>query len=175
MKKNLLIVLFFFGLWSCDLNHGEEHIIGVISGEFAKDMKQKGFILSSCGGGLGKNFKIMVGVNYFGKVHVAKARRIGVESALEMLKKYNINKKFKEKTPYYPLKVKDIVILIGFKGEDGRFVNSDYVANMGVARNKIYYQYYDKKTEKLIEFHEETFEEALRIVETEKASNKNSL
>ncbi len=175
MRKTLLLFLFLLGLTSCDLNHNEEHIIDVISNEFAKDMKQRGFLLSSCGGGLGKNFKIMVGFNCFGKVHVAKARRIGVESALEMLKKYNINKKFKEKTPYYPLKVKDIVILIGFKGENGCFVNSDYVANMGVARDKIYYQYCDKKTGKLTKFHEESFEEALRIVEAEKADSKNSL
>ena len=169
MRKTLLLFLFLLGLTACDLNHDEEHIIGVISGEFAKDMKQKGFLLSSSGGGVGKNFEIMVGFNCFGKVHIAKARRIGVESALEMLKKYNTNKKFREKTSYYPLKVKDIVILMGFKDEDGRFVNSDYVANMGISEGKVYFAIDDPKGKRLKIIYRETFEEALRIVEAEKS------
>ena len=175
MKKNLLMFLLFFGLWSCDLNHNEEHIIDVISGEFIRDMKQKGLIPFVTGGGLKKNFKIVVGFDCFERMNVSDARRLGVECALKMLEKYNTNKKFREKTPYYPLKTKDIKILIGFLDDKHEFFGDGYVANMGVARGKIYFTYCDKKTGKLIEFHEETFEEALRIVEAEKATNKNSL
>ena len=116
-----------------------------------------------------KNFKITVGFEYFQKVNISDARRLGIECALDMLKKYNTNKKFREKTPYYPINAKNIEILINFLDENHKFFSDGYVANMGVARSKIYYQYYDKKTGKLIEFHEETFEEALRIVEAEKA------
>ena len=57
MKKILLLFLFFLGLTSCDLNHDEEHIIGVISGEFIKDMKQKGLTPFVTGGGLKKTLK----------------------------------------------------------------------------------------------------------------------
>ncbi len=175
MKKILLLLVFLLGLTSCDLNNDEEHVIGIVKSEFIKDLKQKGLTPFMTGGGLGKNFEIAVGFECFQKVNISDARKLGVGCALAMLKKYNTNKKFREKTPYYPLNIRDIVILIGFRNEDGKSMKSGYVANMGVSRNKIYYTYCDEKTEKLIKFHEESFEEALRIVEAEKASNKNSL
>ena len=56
MKKALLLLLFLLALTSCDLNHGEEHIIGVISNEFIKDMKSKGLTPFLTGGGVEKKF-----------------------------------------------------------------------------------------------------------------------
>ncbi len=168
MKKTLVLILILLGITSCDLNDDEEHVIGIVKSEFIKDMKQKGLTPFMTGGGLGKNFEIAVGFDCSERLNVSDARKLGVECTLEMLKKYNTDKKFREKTPYYPLKVNDIKILIGFLDDKHDFFGDGYVANMGVARDKIYYQYYDKKTGKLIEFHEETFEEALRIAEAEK-------
>ena len=175
MKKILIVLLSLLALTSCDLNHSEEHVIGIVKSEFIKDVKQKGLTPFMTGGGLGKNFEIAVGFECFQKVNISDARKLGVGCALAMLKKYNTNKKFREKTPYYPLKTKDIMILIGFRNEDGKSMKSSYVANMGISSGKVRYRYCDKKTGKLVKFHEETFEEALKIVEAEKTGSKSSL
>ena len=175
MKKIFLVALFLLVFSSCDLNHSEEHIIDNICGEFIKDMKSKGLTPFVTGGGLHKNFNITVGFNCFQKVDISDARKLGVECALAMLKKYNTNKKFREKTPYYPLKVKDISILLGFRDKDGKSVKSGYIASMGISEGKIYFAVDDPKQKRLKIIHRETFEEALRIVEAEKADSKNSL
>ncbi len=175
MKKVLLLPILLIMFSSCDLNHDEEHIIGVISGEFIKDMKQKGLTPFVTGGGLKKNFNITVDFNCYKRTNISDARKLGVECVLEMLKKYNTNKKFREKTPYYPLRVKDISILLGFRDKDDRSVESGYIASMGISEGKVYFAIDDHKGKRLKIIHRESFEEALRIVEAEKASNKNSL
>ena len=144
-----------------------------ITNRTAKKLKQeKGLILIGTGGGMMNDIKMMMmGFNYYKVVDIDEARKLLIYCVEEYLNAINGDEKVRPYLHNYPFTAKNIQIDIYFKNPDGSKVAQGQINIAGADEGKMIY-YIDSPEKYLLKrVREETYEEALKIVSSQKAGN----
>ena len=94
---------------------------------------------------------------------IEQARKLEVEVTEKLLKRVNEHEKIRPFLREYPFKAGRIGIMIAFEKSENTNYKDGSVALIFQGRNKIFYRRADKNG-KLMDLHEEPYEEAYRIV-----------
>ena len=97
------------------------------------------------------------------KLNLEETRVLYVNCVAALLKEVNENEKIRPYLIKYPFTFENTDILIAFRERDS--VPPPYIALVLSANKFIYYSTYNNKIRFFDDFHEETFEEAVKIVE----------
>jgi len=142
----------------------------------AKLTKKKfGFDLVGLGsGGPTKITKFNFVYASYRKVDVNEARRIFFELREDVLNIVNSDESIRPELDHYPFKFEDIDLSISFFKQNnfGEFVRPPYIAHIFYIKekNKIYYCFYNEKAERSFkDKYIEPYEEALKIIQAERA------
>ncbi|MCP5492500.1 MAG: hypothetical protein H7A40_05605 [Chlamydiales bacterium] len=102
-------------------------------------------------------------------VNIIRARQIFVKTALDFITRTNEDRKLRPYLNSYPFSIENIRLIISFT-ENKRFIEPPYIANVSCYENRLFYSIInsDQEMEMLEVIHEETFEEACRLVDEEK-------
>jgi hypothetical protein len=168
--------LFFLILTSCGIGISKmDHEVGKCINEYAKSQKtHRGMEVMGTGGSNPNGLYKRIHVHFYCYKHldVPEARRLFVASALEFIERMNSNEKLRPFLEEYPATIENIKIDINCfddagRGDLGDFVDPPYVAFMFHVGNRLIYCFDDKTEFSFSHDYEETFEEALRIVNGE--------
>ena len=129
------------------------------------------------GGGMMNHIRMMaMSFQLFREVDLPEARRILVSVTTEYLKEINDSKRVRPYLKEYPFRVENIEIMIFIRKENNDDVGPNQINYMSANRGLLKYCLPDKPgsyVEQIL--HEETYEEALKIVrEEEKANQANA-
>jgi len=140
--------------------------IGFISKEW-KDQYNL-HVLGSGGAGQDQVELIILCYYTVGDYSIETSRRLIVERGQELLQRINKNKDIKIHLKNYPLSAKHLFLAVSFFDEfEKGYARPDKVASARISHGKVIYTIRDHDgTSKVI--HEETFEEACRLVDEEK-------
>ena len=95
---------------------------------------------------------------------IEQARELVINCSEDFLDRINQDEKIKPYLAQYPFPNNRIRMQISFYNKNRERVSSDNIALVGLGNDKIYYCIYDRESEKLVDIHEEMYEEAVRIV-----------
>jgi hypothetical protein len=167
MLIQLLYILIMSSLFSfVDPRSEREKVRDKIFSQFVKQMKTKNLYAAGLGGGCtidDKTNLLDVTFDYPFVLDINTSRKLIVESTETLLNLINsdlTNEKFYES---FPAQVDIIMItIIGQKSE----IECDYIRSVDVIKGKVYYDTDDRtsKVMRLIVVHEETYEEAKKIL-----------
>jgi hypothetical protein len=166
----LLIPVVVFG------NQGYIKLSDQISDKFIKDYCERtGVTLSGCGGGMMDDIDLIC-LTFVGqyRLDVPAARRLYVDGVEDLLHRYNSSKIVRPYLHNFPFKINNLVFLLGFEDPSGKHVPSNFVGLVLCTNGKVDYSYYDPITQQFMDLHEETYEEALRIVHAEREQRKTA-
>jgi hypothetical protein len=166
-------LLFFCSLFSClfniafcdycDLAHQ-------VMNKYSKKIKKSdGLQLIGSGGRMPEDVEAMI-VHYvsYDKHNVESARRLLVKGVEGLILETNLDKKIRPFLHNYPFTHRNVDFTINFYGSDGSFMNKPYLSGVCLLENgNVYYNVWNAESRKLEDFHDETYEGALRIVQTE--------
>ena len=127
--------------------------------------EEKGLICVGTGGQMMNDIQMMMmGFQFFQVVSIDTARQLLVDAVEEYLSAINTNKKVRPYLHNYPFTAKNVEIVIYFRNSDGHDVPPGklYIAEANQGEMIYYIDYPEKHTMKSI--HEETYEEALKIM-----------
>ncbi|NGX64035.1 MAG: hypothetical protein KR126chlam6_01459 [Candidatus Anoxychlamydiales bacterium] len=130
---------------------------------------EKGLYMIGHGGELMydvKKLAISFVCNY--EINMKEGRELIVYSVHKFLSNINSNEQIRPYLNEFPFQVKDIDIAISFKVREK--IKKDSIDFVSIYYGKVFYDISDKE-EVLKTIHEETYEEALKIVESEKSTN----
>lgn len=140
-----------------------------ITEKTAKKLKeQKGLSLAGTGGQMMNDIQMMMmGFNFYKVVDIETARQLLTDSVQEYLSAINSNEKIRPYLHNYPFTPKNVEIVIYFYNPDRSKVPNGKINIAEASRDEIIYyiDYPEKHTIKTI--HEETYEEALKLVNNE--------
>ncbi|NGX49084.1 MAG: hypothetical protein K940chlam5_00680 [Candidatus Anoxychlamydiales bacterium] len=173
MLKYLVVLLYLFsGCKSQSIDsykkepkyvHLADEIIKVTSEELRE---KKNLILIGTGGSLMHEVKkISMSYLYPGSFNIAETRDLVIFASQLFLKNININEEIKPYLIHDPFQINDIKIFISTQNEKSP------IRAVTLSSEKLIF-YISDKEEVLKKIHEETYEEALKIVENEKSSKK---
>ena len=187
MKYITLFVISFILLVSCACNREGRHIITPkelnemkradiiadrLTDNFSKKMyENKGLVtIGTGGGGPGKLRMLAVDFECYQEMNISHARKLLLECVDGFLVEINKNPELKPFLREFPFTFKNVCIDIVFVKKDDRiFVDHPSIAATGIKEGRIDYTTY--VNERLITIKEETYEEALKIVEQESKSS----
>ncbi len=135
--------------------------------DYAKTLRvDKGFALSAFGGSMRHDIeKISLNFISFDHLDVEGARKQYVEVVEGLLRRVNADEKIRPYLHNYPFTAENVKIMIGFEDKKRQIRADGCVAHMFVTRrNIISYLAYDQEKQDYYDLHEETYEEALKIV-----------
>ncbi len=122
------------------------------------------------GGGFLRNVNnIQLAFNGYKNLSVEEARVLVVECAEELLKRFNADEKIRPYLSHYPFTEEGLSLILGFDQENGREVDSNFIALALACNKKIYYQTYNHETKQLEDLYEESYQTALEIVKKTKS------
>lgn len=155
-----------------------EKLADKITVKTAKKLEQeKGLILIGVGGRMMDDIKLMMmGFNYRKIIDINEARNLLVYCVEEYLTAINGDKKVRSYLHNYPFTSRNVEIKIFIYSPDGSDVPPNELSIVASNEGELVYKidYPEKHTIKPI--HEETYEEALKIVVSQKkAAHKNAL
>lgn len=165
---------FYFGvmsiMFSCSSFFSEktdyESIADKITEKAAKKLKgERGLVLAGTGGQMMNDIQMMsMGFNFYKVVDIDAARQLLIDSVEEYLFEINANKEVRPYLHNYPFTAQNVEVVIYFYNPDGSKVPSDKITIAAAEQGKIIYyvDYPERYTIKSI--HEETYENALKIV-----------
>ncbi len=169
VKKIIFALVAFPVFVFCLVNDQNESYIS-----YAKDIMNE-FIKQSTrdykidcigsGGGFAKNVdQIAIKFVAYRRATVEEARELEVSLIKNLLERINTDKRIKPYLSEYPFKAKNLDISVSFRKKNaGRYLDES-VALVFLARGKIFYDYINPKTEELVTIMNESYEEALKIV-----------
>lgn len=171
----LLILLFTI---SCTndpykgLSTSTKHSYGFIS-KFASEMNDKyglsPFGSGGKGGDPGKYLGMYVAFQSNKPILKDEARRLILSISEEFLKKINENEEIRPQLQNFPFTIKNIEVAIFFTNPDGTDAKDPYIGVVGNTEGKIRYKTNDPDKEYGYKtWEEETYEEAVAIVEGQK-------
>jgi hypothetical protein len=147
-----------------------------ISDQFVKDYsKRTGVNITGSGGGMMDDIDLIC-LTFEGRqrLDVSGARRLYVDGVEDLLSRYNTSKIVRPYLHNFPFTIDNLRFMLGFEDGYGKHLASGFVALVLCANGKIYYCYYDPGVDELLDLHEETYEEALRIVHAEREQSKTA-
>jgi len=167
LTHTILAIITMCSLYSCsDPRDEREKVRDRIFVEYAKKMKSKDLFVAGLGGGCTKDNKtncIEVTFDYPFILNIDTSRKLIVESTetlLNLIKSDPANEKFYES---FPPNIDILMIsIIGQKGA----IECDYIRSVDLMKGKVSYETDDhtSKVMRLIVVHEETYEEAKKIL-----------
>ena len=174
----VIFTLFVFStglLTSC--SHGETsgEIGYKMISEFSKEAKKKyGLALSGLGGKYGEKIqRINIHFDGYYEVDVPSARRLFVKAARDFLEKVNHDERAIPRLIHQPFSIEDMDFEINFYNEDDTDVREDLIAYVVFLHGRILYCTHVPG--RFIDAHEETYEEALAIIEAEERAELAAL
>ena len=106
------------------------------------------------------------------KVNLQEARKILINSTKNLLHEINNNKEISNYLYSTPFTHRNLDLGISFFNKKGKHRYKNYISGCAINGNTIYYKIaYPNGT--FARIHEESYDEALKIVEGEKSNNKN--
>lgn len=147
-----------------------EHVdlVHCITRQYSKELKKKkGLSLYGYGGAMMGDVKEIY-LDYISheKLDVEEARRMYIPVMEDLLHLINSDINLRPYLHEHPFTCKNLQIMIAFRDEDGHSQGDEAVALVFVARCRIFYELYNKETEKYQVLYEEPYEEALEIVKS---------
>ncbi len=152
-----------------------ETIANRITKQVALRLRQeKDLRCSGTGGGMMNNVRMMaISFDFFYEVDIKEARKLLIYANTEYLKTINGSKEIRPYLINYPFTPKDIEIMIWLKEPNGNDISFGKITFLssydGVFIYKIATGQGSYSSEKI---HQETYEEALKIVEAEELANQ---
>jgi len=117
------------------------------------------------GGGFIKNVnKIDLSFNTIQTLNIAQARTLIIKCSEELLKRINADNDIKPYLSHYPFTEQGLALGISFDDENQDSVASKFVAMVFAVNGSVYYSTYNHHKKKFQDIHEETYQEALKIV-----------
>jgi hypothetical protein len=108
--------------------------------------------------------EIDLSFNTIQNLNIAEARILIIKCTEELLSRINADKDIKPYLSHYPFTEKGIALSISCDQEDRKRVSSKFVAMVFTANGNIYYSSYNHNKRKFHDLHEESYQEALKIV-----------
>lgn len=167
-------LVFYFGVMitmvSCSFDQQQvcyEKIADNITAKTAEKLKrEKGLICVGTGGQMMGDIQVMdMGFNFYEVVSIDTARQLLIDAAQEYLSAINASEEVRPYLHDYPFTAKNVEIVIYFYNSDGHKVPSSKLNIAAAEQGKLFYyiDYPEKSALKTI--HEETYEDALKIVD----------
>ena len=109
---------------------------------------------------------VALGFASYKALNVDEARKLYVNIVEEYLHRVNCNEEVRPYLHNYPFTINNLEFNIEFDESNGRMKSDGHVAYVSfiASRNLIFYSSYDYKTHKFQDLHQESYEEALKIV-----------
>ncbi len=183
-KKNLILkTLLILSIYTMSTNslyaaHPEEPIYckyaDKITEKYCADMAKtyKLYYYGGGGGFMNNVNKIDLSFNTIQNLNIAEARILIIKCTEERLKRINADKDIKPYLSHYPFTEKGIALSISFDDKDQNSVSAKFVAMVFTVNGDIYYSSYNHNKKKFQDLHEESYQEALKIVNnTSKSAN----
>ena len=138
-----------------------------ITEKTAKKLKeQKGLSLAGTGGQMMDDIQMMMmGFNFYKVVDIETTRRLLVDSVQEYLSAINSNEEIRSHLHNYPFTAQNVEIVIYFYNPDGSKVPPGKITIAAANQGKVVYYIDDPEKHTIRSLHEETYEEALKLVE----------
>jgi len=150
---------------SCSFEKSYSFMADHIFKEFAKEMKQeKGLELCSTGGSMpNRDVKsVDMGFSFNYQLDISEARNLYIQTLSKLLNKINKDKIIRPYLHQYPATWENVHLGIVFHFD--RNLETQKVALMTNVNNRLYFSTRDPETNRLKDLHEESIEDALRIV-----------
>jgi len=137
-----------------------------ITGKYCADMaKTQKLYCYGGGGGFIKNVnRITLNFNTVQNLNIAESRALIIKCTEELLKRINTDADIKPYLSHYPFTEQGITLGISFDQEDKKRVSSKFVAMVFTVDGSVYYSSYNHNKKKFQDIHEESYQEALKIV-----------
>lgn len=174
MNKVFLFLFLFFQV-ACYSSDKVDLSYKIMNSYAAKQKKERNLRLSCIGGSWPTDIHVLdvdFDTNLY--VDVPQARKLIVPCIKEFLDQINSDKQIRPYLHDYPSTVKNIGLGISFSNKKtGRCITYPYIAYVFTLKGKIYYNYYSNSEAwtPLEDAHEESYEEALRIVQENKSQD----
>jgi hypothetical protein len=145
-----------------------------IFASYGKEMqKKRGYWIEGIGGSAPNGdvrylFMSFVGIS---EVDIPEARRLYIEVVEGLLDRVNQDKFIRPFLHDYPSTSKNTWLQLGFVDRYNKPVKEDLIAFVSCVNDTVYYRIFNHNTRLFEEVHDEPYEEALRIVQSE--SNKS--
>jgi hypothetical protein len=168
VKKIILTLI--VGMQLCASNKDDDipyiNYTKEIMNSFIKNSEQA-YDLNCIGTG-GKFAKNVAQINIqflaYRKGTIEEARTLEVKMIEKLLQTVNEHEKIRPFLLNYPFKSEDLHISIGFRNEKDDYFYDDSIAYVSHIKNKLFYDTANPKTHKLLDFMEEPYDEAVKIV-----------
>ncbi len=147
------------------LSLGESQSMKVMTDFSQNYMKPQGFLLSGIGSAMpDKIHELDVDYTSSIYVNVEQARKLFIDNSQIFLNEINGDTILRPYLVEYPFTEKNIAFTLSFENERAQMYPPPYIAYVSIINSKIYYHFYLAEQEKLLNIHEETYQEALKIV-----------
>jgi len=167
----LLTLGILFYLCGCDiLTKDYEKIADKITARTAAKLKlEKDLFLIGTGGGMMDDIKLMgMYFNYYKPIDMQSARELLVYAVEEYLSSINSSEAVRPYLHNYPFTAKNIELVIYFYKPDRSFVELEKLSIIAANEGRVEYEINHSEKRILKTIHEETYEEALKIVSSKK-------
>lgn len=174
MKISILLPL-LFTLLSCSSNPAHIRAANKISSYFNKKMIKSGYCQNLSGGAMRDDIKkFNLGFISNKVLNIEQARIEFIQALENLLSIINSDKEIRPFLHDYPFEAKNIYLSLVFKKTNGKYVdqpNISYVF-LNTSKEEILYYIYDEECEKIVCYHQESYQDGLRIYnETINCSN----
>lgn len=132
-----------------------------------KAYQEKGIVLEGSGGAMMNDIKeFAMSFNCYDHLNLEQTRILMVKVVDEFLQQVNANEKIRPYLHNYPLTVKNVSLMIGFRNHQNQRPPKEYIALAYTHENSIYYSRWEAKLEssKFCDRYRESFNDAVKIV-----------
>ena len=178
MNKVFIFFLFFLGLFITPSTFAlnkippEPYYCKIIDRITHKYLKEyilpQGLDCICIGGSMVYDVKMVaLGFVSYKALNVDEARKLYVNIVEEYLHRVNCNEEVRPYLHNYPFTINNLEFTIRFSHPNGKRIADGHVAYMSfiASRNLIFYSSYDYKIDDFQDLHQESYEEALKIVQ----------
>ena len=170
LKNSFKIIIFLsvlLALTTCQRTHCDMAHDAMVS--YAKKaQKEKGLILEGQGGAMMGNVK-QFDMSFSSPkcLTLEEARIVFVQIMREFLERVNSNEEIRPHLATYPMTEKNLHIMIGFRNGQNWRPPKEYITFVYniPEKEKVYYCHWDHGNNDFVDRHDETIEEAFKIVE----------
>lgn len=166
MKYFKLVILLLF-LSACHKSHSDL-ADAQMSCYAKKAYQEKGIILEGSGGSMMNDIKEFA-MSFKCSLHLtlAQTRVLMVQVVDEFLQQVNANEEIRPYLHSYPLTVKNVSLMIGFRNHQNKRPPKKHIALAYTHKDKIYYSHWDStklESSKFCDDFDESFNDAVKIV-----------
>lgn len=177
IKPYILTILFFLFLllslffYSCTRPSPEQKTGYAVINSYSKELCNSSVLrVIGKGGSFNDGIKVLeIFCSSDEELDIDSTRKILVPSVEGFVKKINSDSQVLKYLNHYPFTFRDVYFSIIFSCEDNIPTNKRIVSHVQIKNGNISYRYYDTEKKHLMLLHEESYEEALRMLSKEQA------